>query len=79
MFKATMTVQTTWAIIKMRPKVDVRVNAGSFTEILSSSTRPSNSQNIAIKALVCLKCKTQPICKMKGFETSVVLIMDCPA
>ena len=55
MFKATITVQTTWAIIKMRPNVDVSEKAGSSTEILSSSTRPSNSQNTPVKASLCLK------------------------
>ena len=55
MFKATMTVQTTWAIIKMRPKVVVSEKAESSTEILSSSTTPSNSQNIPMKAAPCLK------------------------
>ena len=55
MFKVTMTVHTTWAIIKMRPNVDVSEKAGSSTEILSSSTRPSNSQNIPMKVSVCLE------------------------
>ena len=55
MFKATMTVQITWAITKRWPKVEVREKAGSLTEILSSSTRPSNSQNISRKVFVCLK------------------------
>ena len=55
MFKATITVQTTWAIIKMRPNVAVSKKAGSSTEIFSSSTRPSNSQNTPIKASLCLK------------------------
>ena len=55
MFKATMTVQTTYAIIKVRPNVAVSEKAGSSTEILSSSTRPSNSQNTPVKASLCLK------------------------
>lgn len=55
MFKATMTVQITWAITKRWPKVEVREKAGSLTVILSSSTRPSNSQNISRKVFVCLK------------------------
>ena len=55
MFKATMTVQTTYAIIKVRPNVAVSEKAGSSTEILSSSTTPSNSQNTAMKASLWLK------------------------
>ena len=55
MFKATITVHTTWAIMKMRPNVDVSEKAGSSTEILSSSTRPSNSQNIPMKASMWLE------------------------
>ena len=57
-FKATMTVQTTWASIKMRPNVDTSLNAGSFTTILSSSMLPSNSQNAAMNVSVCLKGTT---------------------
>ena len=58
MFKATMTVQTTWAIIKVRPNVAESEKAGSSTEILSSSTRPSNNQNTPMKASVCLEGAT---------------------
>ena len=62
MFKATMTVHTTCAIIKMRPNVDVSKKAGSSTEIFSSSTLPSNIQNIAMNVVECLKCNHRQSC-----------------
>ena len=74
MFKATMMVQTTWAIIKMRPNVDDNLKAGSSTTILSSSTKPTNSQNIPIKVCVCLKYETQSI--ITKFNPVIDLILS---
>lgn len=57
MFKATITVQITYAIKNRRPKADVRRNLGSLTAISPSSTRPSNNQNMANKELGWLGMK----------------------
>ena len=65
MFKATITVQITWAITKMRPNVAMRKKVGSSTEIFSSSTLPSNSQNIAMNVVECLKCNHRQYVRLK--------------
>ena len=57
MFKATITVQITYAIKNRRPKADVRRKLGSLTAISPSSTRPSNNQNMANKELGWLGMK----------------------
>ena len=57
MFKATITVQITYAIKNRRPKADVRRKLGSLTAISPSSTRPSNNQNMANRELGWLGMK----------------------
>ena len=57
MFKATITVQITYAIKNRRPKADVRWKLESLTAISPSSTRPSNNQNMANKELGWLGMK----------------------
>ena len=59
MFKATITVQITYAIKNRRPKADVRRKLGSLTAISPSSTRPSNNQNKANRELGWLGMKRE--------------------